>query len=683
MERLFLKYKVALTLICVFSSLVNAQSSSITIYANEHGALISPLQYGIFYEEAERAVDGGLYAEMIENRSFEGFRNGVEFENRVDEGIMPVMDDPKNIKAWILIGNGKMSLDQSKPLNENNPTSLRVESYSNVSIINAGFLPANQKEGLGVGLACKKNEALELSLYARGSEDFDGELTAILESKNGSILVKKTIEGITAGWKKFKVEFLPNATDINSRLVLKVNSKGTFWLDMVSLFPKDTYKNRPNGLRKDIVEMLADLKPSFVRFPGGCYIEGLYQLKEAWNPMQTLGDVAERPGLPGARWQYGSTDGFGYHEMLQMCEDFGAEPLLVINIAMSHGEEAIIRYDDPGGKFSLFLNRAMDAIEYANGDTNTKWGSKRAANGHPKPFNLEYVEIGNEDNLFPSYEERYAIFGKAIQDKYPKMHIIANSNENQQGIIKGIPQKYPVEIVDEHYYPSVDWCIENFHKYDFYKRNGHKIYVAEFGVVQDSFYNSSSSANNLKAALGEAVFFLGAERNSDVVKMASYCILLCRLDQRMFEDNLIYFDQSRIFGTPAYYVFKLLSNNRGDINLNVKTISPSLLINGHNFSESIYAGATLDKKRGELILKVVNFLSNPEKTTIILNGIEKIKSDANVVSLANKDITAKNSFENPINVSPKIKEISNVSKEFTYEFPANSLTLIRISISDH
>ncbi|MHB8581224.1 MAG: hypothetical protein ACYDA4_15380, partial [Ignavibacteriaceae bacterium] len=247
-SRKFVLYLILLIVLCVINQAQAQNLSTITVNVDKKGAKISPLQYGLFYEEVEHAGDGGLYAEMIENRSFEEFRNGVGFENRIDEGIMPVMDDPKNIKAWELRGNGKMSLDQSKPLNGNNPTSLRVESNGNVSIINAGFLPADQKDGLGVGLTCKQGEALELSFYARDTGNFDGKLVAVLEGKDGSILAKKKIEGITTGWKKFRIELLPNNTDVHSRLILNAESKGTFWLDMVSLFPKDTFKNRPNGL---------------------------------------------------------------------------------------------------------------------------------------------------------------------------------------------------------------------------------------------------------------------------------------------------------------------------------------------------------------------------------------------------------------------------------------------------
>ncbi|MHB8578857.1 MAG: alpha-L-arabinofuranosidase C-terminal domain-containing protein [Ignavibacteriaceae bacterium] len=683
MKRLFLRYKVVLTLICAFSSLVNAQSSLIIINVNEHGALISPLQYGIFYEEFERAGDGGLYAEMIENRSFEEFRNGAEFENRLDRGIISVMDDPKNIEAWELRGNGKMSLDQSKPLNGNNPTSLRVESNGNVSIINAGFLPADQKDGLGVGLACRRDEALELSFYARDTGNFDGKLVAVLEGKDGTILAKGKIEGITTDWKKFRIELLPNNTDVHSRLVLNAESKGTFWLDMVSLFPKDTFKNRPNGLRKDLAEMLAALKPSFVRFPGGCFVEGLYQLKEAWNPIQTLGNVSQRPELPGARWQYGSTNGFGYYEMLQMCEDLDAKPLLVINAGMSHGDEAIVRYDDSGAQFPGFLNEALNAIEYANDAVSSTWGSKRVLDGHPAPFNLKYIEIGNEDEGFPSYEKRFDIFYKKIKEKYPYMDIISNGQ---------LTKNYAQELIDEHYYPSVGWCLDNFHKYDSYKRNGTKIFVGEFGVTQDSIYETSDmNLNNLKTALGEAVFWLGAERNSDVVAMTSFAPLLCRLDQKMWRSNLIYFDQAKVFGSPSYYIIKMLSNNRGDYNVKVKSKSLPFIINteipgklpfysNYKFSESIYAGATLDEKTNEVILKVVNFLPQPQKTTINLKGVKKALGNASLEILTNKNIAASNSFAQPLNVSPIYERITNISDTFTYEFKPNSFTIVRIPI---
>jgi alpha-L-arabinofuranosidase len=643
----------------------------------------------MFYEEIQHAGDGGLYAEMLENRSFEEYRNGWEFEKLLGKGIMPVMDDLKNIKGWQLNGNGKMILDQSDPLNDNNPTSLKVELNGEVSIINAGFLPDGQQEGIGVGLACNENEKLELSFYAKANADFNGKIIVQLEGKDGKILAEKSLEGITNKWKKFSTELLSNNTDLSARLVLRANGTGALWLDMVSLFPKDTFKNRPNGLRKDIAEMLEALKPSFIRFPGGCFVEGLYQLNEAWRPLKTLGDVAERPGLPGARWQYGSTDGLGYYEMLQMCEDFNAKPLLVINTAMSHGDEGIVRYDDPNTQFPDFLNETLNAIKYANDDMNTKWGAERASDGHPKPFNLNYMEIGNEDGDFPSYDDRYGIFYKKIKEKNPMMNFIANAKLNTQGY----PKNEPVEIIDEHYYTSVGWCIENFHKYDSYDRKGPKVYLGEFGVTDDPAFQTNKDINNLRTALGEAIFWLGAERNSDIVVMTSFAPLLCRLDQKMWPSNLIYFDQARVFGSPSYYVIKMLSNNSGDVNLSVKSVSNPVIIKTEipsqknrerftdcKFPESIYAGATLNEKTSEVILKVINFSPSPQSATITLEGIKEISGNCTAEILFNKNITAINSFDDPLNVVPKTKKISCSGKELKYELKENSFTIIRIPI---
>lgn len=272
--------------------------STITVQVNEKGARISPTQYGIFYEEIERAGDGGLYAEMIENRSFEEYRNGSAFDACLNAGLMPVMDDPKNIRAWELSGAGRMTLDQSKPLNENNPTALKISFTGETALRNAGFLPPGKTSGLGVGLACWQREPLNLSFYARRGDDFSGPIQAVLETKDGATIAQATVDGVGTNWQQFKAVLTPDRTDTTARLRLSVAGQGALWLDMVSLFPEKTYRNRPNGLRADLVEMLAGLKPSFVRFPGGCFVEGLYQLKEAWRPLRTLGDVAERPGPP-------------------------------------------------------------------------------------------------------------------------------------------------------------------------------------------------------------------------------------------------------------------------------------------------------------------------------------------------------------------------------------------------
>jgi alpha-L-arabinofuranosidase len=325
-------------------------------------------------------------------------------------------------------------------------------------------------------------------------------------------------------------------------------------LDVVSLFPKKTWRDRPNGLRPDLAEMLDAIKPSFVRFPGGCYVEG-NKLANAFRWQESLGDIAGRPGH-WSLWGYRSTDGLGYHEYLQLCEDLKAEPLFVINCGMAHEDHA------PMAEMGFWVQGALDAIEYANGPATTKWGSLRAKNGHSEPFHLKYIEIGNE-NGGPLYDERYALIYDAIRAKYPKMQLIAN-------VWNGVPGKRPVEIVDEHYYSSPDFFMAKANLYDAYDRKGPKVYVGEYAVT------ANCGQGNLKAAIAEAAFMTGMERNSDVVIMASYAPLFVNVGWRQWNPDAICFDNAKAFGTPSYYVQKMFSENRGDVVLPLNLTSPEV-----------------------------------------------------------------------------------------------------------
>ena len=397
------------------------------------------------------------------------------------------------------------------------------------------------------GMALTKGERYELSLFARGGEGFKGPLNVTLEGSDGRAYAREIIRSLTPDWKSYRLSLRPNATDPKARLVISSGRPGTFWLDMVSLFPKQTWKNRPNGLRPDLAEMLAGLKPSFVRFPGGCWVEGdVMNLAYRWK--QTVGDLSERRTQYNI-WQYQATHGVGFHEYLQMCDDLGAEPLFVINCGMSHREVV------PLDKMGEFVQDALDAIEYANGAVTSTWGAQRAKNGHPAPFNLKYMEIGNE-NGGAAYHERYALFYDAIKAKYPEMHLIANEYSDTLA-------KRPFEIVDEHYYSSPEFFIANAGKYDSYDRAGRKVYVGEYACTE------GCGQGNLRAAIGEAAFMTGMERNSDVVLLASYAPLFANVNYKKWNPDLIDFDSSRVYGIPSYYVQKMFSENRGDVVLPV------------------------------------------------------------------------------------------------------------------
>ena len=510
---------------------LHAEPASIAVEVDKPGHAISPQLYGIFFEDINCSADGGIYAEMVRNRSFED------------------ADEPT---WWEVVGNAaggvEMTVDSAQPVSPKNPHSLRVKiagpPNGRAGVANNGFW----------GMAVAQGQAYELSLFARSGEGFAGPLTVSLEGKGGRAYAREVIRSLTPEWKSYRFSLKPNATDPQACLVITASRPGTFWLDMVSLFPKRTWKNRPNGLRPDLAEMLAGLKPGFVRFPGGCWVEGdTMSLAYRWK--QTIGDPSERRTQYNI-WQYQATHGVGYHEYLQMCEDLGADALFVINCGMSHKEVV------PLDKMGEFVQDALDAIEYANGPVTSTWGARRAKNGHPAPFNLKYMEIGNE-NGGTAYHERYALFYDAIKAKYPQMHLVTDE-------WSGTPKNRPVEIVDEHYYSTPEFFIANAGKYDSYDRAGRKVYVGEYAVTQ------GCGQGNLRAAVGEAAFMTGMERNSDVVVMASYAPLFANVHYKKWNPDLIDFDSSRVYGIPSYYVQQMFSVNRGDVVLPTTVTAPEV-----------------------------------------------------------------------------------------------------------
>ncbi len=524
------KLASSLGLLAFAVSAVWAQSASIAVDLTAAGKPISPVLWGIFFEEINHAGDGGIYAELVRNRSFE-------------ERDTPV--------GWNLLEGSeraRMSIDTSMPLNAVNRRSLRVDvgyGSGSVRIANEGYW------GIGV----RRGERYRLSVYARCAPGFSGELGVSIIGSDGAVLAQQTLRGITGTWKQLQTTLTSRGTDGKARLVLTINTPGTVWLDMVSLMPVETFKGRPNGLRRDLAQMLADLKPSFVRFPGGCFVEG-DRMANALRWRDTVGDIAQRPPR-WCVWGYQTTQGLGLHEYLQMSEDLGAEPMLVVNCGMA----CQFRRGDvvPMDQLDEWIEDALFAIEYAIGDVSTPAGAMRARNGHPKPFPLRFVEVGNE-NSGPQYEERYARFYDAIKARYPQIQIISN-----------VPvRSRPADIIDEHYYSSPEWFISQADRYDTYDRNGAKIFVGEYAVT------SGAGQGNLRAAIAEAAFMTGIERNSDVVVLAAYAPLFVNVNDRAWNPDLIGFDSLRVYGTPSYYVQKLFSRYRGTHVLPTQVRSPVL-----------------------------------------------------------------------------------------------------------
>ncbi len=503
---------------------LQAAPAKLTIELDKPGHAISPLLYGIFFEDINCSADGGLYAELVRNRSFED------------------ASEPAN---WSVVQSGaasvELSVDSTRPVSAKNPHSLKVQitgaSSAGAGVANSGYW----------GMAVQKGGVYELSLFARGAAGFRGPLRASLESSGGRVYAETRIPALEADWKSYQRTLKASDTDPKARLVITAAAPGTFWLDMVSLFPKQTWKHRPNGLRPDLAEMLAAMKPGFVRFPGGCWVEG-DTMAAAYRWKQTIGDISERRTQHNL-WQYEATHGLGYHEYLQLCEDLGAEPLFVINCGMSHRENV------PMAQMQEYVQDALDAIEYANGPATSTWGALRAKHGHRAPFHLAYMEIGNE-NGGPAYHERYALFHDAIKAKHPQMHLVADE-------WNGSPKNRAIEIIDEHYYSSAEFFSHNAGKYDSYDRAGRKVYVGEYACTK------GCGQGNLRAALGEAAFMTGLERNSDVVVMASYAPLFANIHYKKWNPDLINFDSARAYGLPSYYVQQMFSAHRGDFVLPV------------------------------------------------------------------------------------------------------------------
>ncbi len=499
------------------SSICLAQTT-ITIHADRPTTQVSPTLYGVFFEEINRAGDGGLYAELINNRSFE------------DSAAEPL--------AWELLkpdgAEASISIDKTNPLNGANPQSLRLKIDSvkkgRVGVANRGFH----------NLAVNSAGSYRLSFRARRDETFKPPLTASLETTDGKTLASHTFDDVSGEWAPLDCVLKPSESTDNARLVISASSPGTLWLDMVSLMPDQKFDGM--NLRPDLAEKLDNLTPAFIRFPGGCWVEGeTLALSYRWK--QTIGPIDRRRNQFNL-WKYHSTHGIGYHEYLQLAENLKAEPLFVINCGMSHKEVA------PMDQMNEYVQDALDAVEYANGSADTKYGAMRAKAGHPAPFNLKYMEIGNE-NGGKEYDDRYALFHDAIKKKYPDVNLVV-------GLWNGSPKSRPIEILDEHYYSDPGFFIRNANRYDSYDRKGPKIYVGEYAVTQ------GCGTGNLAAAIGEAAFMTGMERNSDVVVMASYAPLFANVHFKGWNPNVINFDASRSYGTPSYYVQQMFAQNRAD-----------------------------------------------------------------------------------------------------------------------
>jgi len=524
-------YFAAAVLVSTISA--SAQSAKITVDAAHPAHAISPTLWGIFFEDINLSADGGIYPELVRNRSFEDSDNKPADWTFANVGI-------GNSEATIATADVQAK-PPVPPLNPFNRKSLRIKADGGFALQNEGYWGMNIVSGDGY----------TFKLAARG-EKFDGKLTVKILSSTDAVLASGEISGFAGGWKYHTLDLTAAGSDPKAKLEISGEGKGVLYLDMVSLLPKKTWKG--HGLRIDLSESLDALHPGFLRFPGGCWVEGDdFAHMNHWK--KTIGNVDVREPLWNI-WKYYSTQGLGYHEYLQMAEDLGAEPLFDVNVGMSHKEVI------PMDRMNEWVQDALDAIEYANGPTNSLWGGARARNGHPASFNLKYLEVGNE-NGGTAYRERWPLFVNAIHAKYPEIKFIAN---HWQG---GYPSTPKADIVDEHFYDTPEFFMRHATHFDKYDRNGPKIFVGEYAVTRNC------GLGNLRGAIGEAAFMTGLERNSDHVVMASYAPLLVNLNHRAWNPDLINFDSEKWYGLPSYYVQKMFSENRGDVELPATVESPA------------------------------------------------------------------------------------------------------------
>lgn len=527
------------------SSLAANAQVKINVDAANPGIKVSPNLYGIFFEDINHAADGGLYAELISNRSFEDSDNAIPtWRTSASNGA--------SITS-LLVSKALLNNAQGKALQ----ITVKADKAATASLINEGFWGINAVQG----------RTYKLSLFAKGN--YKGGLKARLISADGRTVYAETTVDAAIGkkWNKYTAELTANANDPKAQFELVFDGKGTVTLDVVSLFPP-TFMNRPNGLRPDLAQLLYNIRPKFVRFPGGCYVEGQESPENAFHWEKTIGPIEQRPGHKNVNWRYRTSDGMGFDEYLQLAEDLNAKPLYVVNVGLWHGGMT------PVDSIQPWIDECMNALEYANGPVTSKYGALRAKNGHPEPYNIEYLEIGNENNQpdpalqSDHYYERFKKFKDAVLAKYPNMHLIGNvvawGDDNPTW-----DSKESVELLDEHYYRNPAWFAENFNKYDTYNRKGSEIYVGEYAVTQ-GFGNMGS----LDAALGEAVYMMGIENNSDIVTMASYAPIFANLNDRMWAPDMIQFTSDKVFGTPSYYVQNLMANNVGTRVLKVNQTNP-------------------------------------------------------------------------------------------------------------
>jgi alpha-N-arabinofuranosidase len=655
-----LQYLKSLFLLLIVQQLM-AQEPILEIDASNYQAEIAPTMYGIFFEDINFAADGGLYAELVKNRSF--------------EFTLPKMGwlEPNSDRHSYNSESGiSMVVQQSIKATNTNFLRVQVTNAKGYELINEGF------RGMGI----KKNESYDFSISCANPLGITKIIAEIID-EDKKVIGSTSIEPRIGQWTSYETSFKVSATVEKAQLRLRFEGKGSIDIDFVSLFPQDTWKGRKKGLRKDLVRLIDDFNPGFLRFPGGCIVEGR-TLERRYQWKKTVGPVADRTSLIN-RWNtefnhrltpdYFQSFGIGFFEYFQLAEDLGAAPLPILGCGMAcqFNTGELVPMDELGP----YIQDALDLIEFANGSKDTPWGKLRHVMGHPEPFNMKYIGIGNEQ-WGPEYIKRYKEFDKSIKAQYPEIIVVSGSGPFPDGDFFEYGWKELKElnaaIVDEHYYRSPEWFRANADRYDSYDRNGPKVFAGEY-AAQSVAIASPENENNWDCALSEAAFMTGIERNADLVTMTSYAPLMAHTEGWQWKTDLIWFNNLTSYGTPSYYVQKMYGQNAGTQLLHT-------VLNGEKAigQENLYASSVFDEKTNEIIVKVVNTNTNTNKIKIDLKG-RSVEPQIVTETLAYPELDAVNSIAFPSKISTKISEQPWNTKTNRITLAAQSFTVIKFKLN--
>jgi alpha-N-arabinofuranosidase len=636
-----------------------ASTTELKIAVDRVKAHIDPHMYGLMTEEINFAYEGGLYGELIRNRSF-----------KAEAGYAYLAEEPV---YWSTVGAAEIALDGKNKLNDALDLSLAL------TIANASpEQPAGIRNGGYWGIGLTPDTTYNVSFYARTDGDI-GPLTASLAKSSGATVVSAKVDGIGHDWKKFDVTLRTGSSLAPSKdnvFTLTASRPGKLWVQQVSVFGP-TYKNRPNGLRPDLMALMAGLKPTFLRFPGGNYIEGDI-LAQRFQWKKTIGDPAQRPGHRSP-WNYWSTDGMGMMEFLLWCEDLKMEPLLAVFAGYALGGDRLAAEED----LAPHVQDALDEIEYIIGGVDTKWGAQRAKDGHPAPFPLRYVEIGNEDvfDKSGSYDKRFAIFYKAIKARYPQLTLISTMAAN------ATPSQRP-DMIDDHTY---GWgeaqMYEHLGDYDKRPRTDPKVFVGEWAT------HHGWPMPDMKAAIADAAYLTSLERNADVVRMTAYAPLLANLSQvsgnsrdrsMQWDTNLIGYDALKSYGTPSYYVQTMFSSHLGDVVLesSAQHVPNWTSEDGKTFPALNWVATRKDEagKPSRIQIKFASRAATPQPVRVKLAGVKTLAPTATLTVMNSPNPDAGNSLDEPTRIAPRTETVKGIASEFTLNVPAYSVGVLELEL---